>query len=216
MQMKRGALLDETCEVESHPERRGEAYCYGKVKQDEVVLDYHKKHEVPYVIVRPGAVFGPGKVAITGRVGIDTFGIYLHLGGSNTIPLTFVENCAEAMVLAGTTEGVDGEVFNIVDDDLPTSRTFLQMYKANVKNFRSVSLPYWCSYFLSWLWEEYASWSHGQLPPAFNRHRASAEWKGNRYSNQKLKSLLGWFPRVPMNEALMRYFDYQKRTGVMP
>src|SRR6266849_3400729 len=33
-------LLDETCPVEEHPELRGEAYCFAKVKQDEIVTDY--------------------------------------------------------------------------------------------------------------------------------------------------------------------------------
>jgi len=61
---------------------------------------------------------------ITPRVGIDTFGTFLHLGGANQIPLTYVDNCAEAMVLAGIAPGIDGEVFNIVDDDLPSSGLF--------------------------------------------------------------------------------------------
>ena len=76
---------------------------------------------LPYVIIRPGAVFGPGKSAITGRVGINTFGFFIHLGGGNVLPLTYVDNCAEAIVMAGIKPGIEGEVFNVVDDDLPTS-----------------------------------------------------------------------------------------------
>src|SRR5450631_478787 len=69
----RGRLLDETCPVETHPEVRGEAYCFAKTKQDEMVAEYGENHKIPYVIVRPGAVYGPGNLAITGRVGIGTF-----------------------------------------------------------------------------------------------------------------------------------------------
>ncbi len=126
---KTGRVLDETCPVETSPETRAEAYCYGKVKQDELVMDYGKRSGLPYVIVRPGTVYGPGKKFIPGRVGIDTFGIFLHFGGSNPLPLSYVENCAEAIVLAGLIPGIDGEIFNIVDDDLPTSREFLKLYK---------------------------------------------------------------------------------------
>src|SRR3989441_230356 len=108
-QKPRWRLLDESCPVEQHPELRGEAYCFAKVKQDEVVIEYGKRYGIPYVIVRPGYVYGPGKEDITGRVGIDTFGIFLHLGGSNTIPFTYVENCAEAIVLAGLKKGIEGE-----------------------------------------------------------------------------------------------------------
>ena len=83
--------------------------------------------------IRPGAVYGPGKAEIPGRVGRDLSGLFLHMGGRNLIPFTYVDNCAEAIVLAGLVKGVDGEVFNVVDDDLPTSRKFLRMYKQNVK-----------------------------------------------------------------------------------
>ncbi|NIQ13796.1 MAG: NAD-dependent epimerase/dehydratase family protein [Candidatus Dadabacteria bacterium] len=208
--LMRGGELDEDCEIDSEALQRHESYCYGKIKQDKIVEEYSRKHKIPYVIVRPGAVFGPGKKNISGRVGIDTFGIFLHIGGSNKIPLTYVDNCADAIVLAGLTLNVDGEVFNIVDDNLPSSRKFLKMFKKNVKNFKSIYVPYWLFYWMSLIWEKYSSWSRGQLPPAFNRNRCSTYYKGNKYSNKKLKHLLHWYPKVSMEEALNRYFRYQR------
>jgi nucleoside-diphosphate-sugar epimerase len=204
--------LDESSPVEKHSERYGDAYSFAKIKQDELVAEYGKQFGIPYVIVRPGSVFGPGKKAITGRVGIDSFGLFLHLGGSNRIPFTYIDNCADAIVLAGVKPGVDGEVFNIVDDNLPTSRQFLHQYKRHIKRFPSIYVPHFISYALCSLWEKYSNWSEGQLPPAFNRRRWHAEWKRTRYSNQKLKQRLGWSPTVPMKEGLIRYFE-QSREG---
>jgi nucleoside-diphosphate-sugar epimerase len=205
-------LLDESCPLETHPELRGEAYVFAKAKQDEIVLEYARSHHIPYVMVRPGAVYGPGNLAITGRVGIDTFGVFLHLGGSNSIPFTYVDNCAEAIVLAGLKPGIDGEAFNVVDDDLPSSRQFLRLYKRNVKRFPSFYVPHAVSYSLCFLWERYSIWSEGQLPPAFNRRRWRAFWKKTRYSNNKLKSRVGWQPRISTDEGLRRYFA-ACRTG---
>ena len=206
-------ILDETCEIDPHPHLRYEAYTYGKVKQDEMVLEYAKRFRIPYVIVRPGDVFGPGKNKISGKIGIDTFGIYLQLGGRNPVPLTYVDNCAEAIVLAGIKKGVEGEIFNIVDDKLPTGREFLKMYKRNVKKIQSLYIPYPVTYFLCYLWEKYADWSKGQVPPVFNRRRCVAHWKKVKYSNEKLKDRLGWRPRVEMQEALNRYFNFMKSCG---
>ena len=203
----RPGLLDETCPIEEHPEHRGEAYCYAKVKQDEIVAEYGTKHGLPYVLVRPGTVYGPGQASITGRVGVGTFGIFVHLGGGNAIPLTYVDNCADAIVLAGITRGIDGEVFNVVDDDLPTSREFLRLYKRNVKRFRSFYIPRAASYVFCALWEGYSRWSEGQLPPVFNRSMWHAYWGGSRYSNAKLKTVLGWVPRVSTAEGLRRYVE---------
>jgi nucleoside-diphosphate-sugar epimerase len=211
--LKRGALLDENCETEPRPQLRGEAYCYAKLRQEEIVRRYGHEKGLPYVIVRPGAVYGPGKAQMTGRVGVGTFGIFLHMGGSNQLPLTYVDNCADAIVLAGLKRGVEGEVFNVVDDDLPTSRQFLKLYKRHVRAFRSIGMPKTASYLFCLLWENYSRWSKGQLPPVFNRLRWASNWKGNRYTNDKLKTMLEWTPRVTPEEGLRRYFEYCRNQG---
>jgi nucleoside-diphosphate-sugar epimerase len=213
MRKPRRQLLDELCPVEEHPELRGEAYCFAKVRQEQIVSEYCKTFGIPYVIVRPGQVYGPGKEALTGRVGIDTFGVFLHLGGSNTIPFTYVENCAEAIALAGLKEGADGGIFNVVDDDLPSSRQFLRLYKKNVRRFTSLYIPHIVSYLLCYLWEQYSSWSEGQLPPAFNRRRWNAYWRKTHYSNERLKARLGWTPKVPTAEGFRRYFEACRNGG---
>ncbi len=207
----RGRLLDETCPVEEHPELR-DAYCFAKVKQEQLVAEYSRNFGIPCVVVRLGSVYGGRKSQITGRVGLGTFGLFLHLGGSNIIPFTYLDNCAEAIVLAGLVKGVEGEVFNVVDDNLPTSRRFLRQYKKNVRPFKSVYVPHAVSHALCCLWEKYSRWSGGQLPPIFNRGRWHTEWKKTRYSNEKLKARLGWMPKVPTSEAMRRYFQNCKQS----
>ena len=211
--LRRGAILDETCPLESNPLERSEPYVFAKLKQDELLAEYSTKYGIPHVTLRPGAVYGPGAQQLTARVGIDTFGLFLHLGGSNTIPLTFVDNCADAIMLAGITFGIDGEVFNVVDDELPSSRTLLKMYKKYAKHFPSLYVPYSLFYAFSWAWETYSRRSRGQLPPVFNRRRCSAYWKGNKYSNRKLHERLGWSPAVSYLEATARYFEYVRQAN---
>lgn len=208
--LRRGAVWDETCPLEDNLAERHSAYAYAKLKQDELVQACCQQHDLPYSILRPGIVFGPGKKMIPGFVGMDTFGFFMHLGGGYPVPLTYVDNCAEAIVLAGLIPGVEGEVFNVVDDSLPTSRAFLRQYKREVRRFCSVRVPYWVAYRLCHFWERYAVASQGQVPPVFNRRVCGFAWKGHRYSNRRLKEQLGWSCRVPMSEALRRYFDYQR------
>jgi len=198
--------LDESCPVEAHPELSGNAYCFAKVKQEQIVTEFSNKFAIPYVIVRPGSVYGPGHAEITGRVGIRAFGPFLHLGGFNRIPFTYVDNCAEAIVLAGLVRGVEGEIFNVLDDETPSSHRFLRLYKQNVRAFRSAYVPHLLSYAFCCLWEKYSQCSEGQLPPVFNRRRWYAEWRRTSYSNAKLKERLGWAPKVPTSEALRLYF----------
>ena len=210
--LRRGALLDENCPLEDAPQKRFDAYGFGKLKQEELVREYGGKYKLPYVILRPGYVFGPGKTELNGRVGINTFGFFIQVDGSHLLPLTFVDNCAEAIVLAGLKAGVDGEVFNVVDDDLLTSGQFLREYKKKDRRF-SVRIPYSVAYALSLLWEKYSNWSKGQLPPVFNRRRCAAEWKGNRFSNEKLHQRLGWKPRVNMEGAMASFLSQFEITS---
>jgi nucleoside-diphosphate-sugar epimerase len=201
LSLKHNSLLDETCPLETAPQERFDAYGFGKLKQEEIVREYAKQYRLPCVTLRPGYVFGAGKQELNGRVGIKIFGPFIQVNASNLLPLTYVDNCAEAIVLAGLTPGIDGEVFNIVDDDLLTARQFLKRYKV-ARRFRSVRVPYWFAYSACYAWEKYSNWSKGQLPPAFNRRRCAANWKSQLYSNEKLKTRLSWKPRVPMEQAM--------------
>lgn len=206
-------VLNESCPIEEHAHLRGEAYCFGKIKQEEIVSEYAKTFGIPCVLVRPGSVYGDGAQAIPGRVGIFKFRRFLHLGGSNAIPFTYVENCADAILLAGVVKGVEGEIFNIVDDDLPSSKVFLRLYKKNVRSFKSVYVPHPVSYALCYLWEKYSEWSKGQLPPTFNRKRWHAYWKKTRYCNEKLKKRLGWAQKIATSEGLRRHFESVASAG---
>ena len=201
LSLNRGALLDETCPLEDEPQKRFDAYGFGKLKQEELVREYGEKYKLPYVILRPGYVFGPGKTELNGRVAINTFGFFIQIGGLRALPLTYVDNCAEAIVLAGLKPGIEGEVFNVVDDELLTGRQFFREYNKKKRGF-CLRIPYFVAHSLCLLWEKYSESSQGQLPPVFNRRRCAAEWKGNQYSNRRLQERLGWKPRVPMNEAM--------------
>jgi nucleoside-diphosphate-sugar epimerase len=211
--LKRQAMLDETCELETEHVWRHEPYAYAKLKQEEILVQRATRAGIPYVILRPGVVYGPGASTLTGRVGLGSFGVFLHLGGRNQIPFTYVDNCAAAIVLAGVVDGVDGQVFNVVDDELPSSVSFLRAYRRQVRPIKYIYVPYRAFYGFCHLWECYSRWSGGQLPPVFNRRKCAAYWKGNRYSNRKLKELLGWEPAVSFPHGSNAYFAYLRAAG---
>src|SRR5437667_11287241 len=90
--LKRGALLDENCPLEDAPQERFDAYGFGKLKQEELVKEYGAVHNLPYVILRRGYVFGPGKRELNGCVGSSTFGLLMQVSGSQNLLLIFVVN----------------------------------------------------------------------------------------------------------------------------
>lgn len=207
MSLSRNAVLDEAAPLEDAPQERLDAYGFGKLEQEKIVRQYGRSRGLKYVILRPGMVFGPGKRDLSGRVGIDTFGFFVQVGGRNLLPMTFVDNCADAIVSAAFVPGVEGETFNVVDDEILTGRQFLRRYRKAVPRFFALWIPYWGAYAFCWGWERYARASHGQLPPAFNRRRCAAEWKPLRYSNERIRKGLGWSPRIGADEAMKRFLE---------
>jgi nucleoside-diphosphate-sugar epimerase len=202
--MARGALVDEDSPLEPHPDRR-DLYSQAKLRQERLFREYHQRHRFPLVVVRPGVIYGPGGAPISSRVGLTVAGVFLHLGGRNLLPLTYVDNCAEAIVVAGERSVGDGQAYNVVDDDLPTSADYLRRYQREVRALRAVRLPYPVSQAISWLCERYHEHSQGQLPAFFTRYRTATTWGGNRFSNAKLKSL-GWQPIISTDEGLRQTF----------
>jgi 2-alkyl-3-oxoalkanoate reductase len=203
--LHRGALLDETAPLESEPARR-DAYSHAKLRQEALFREYERRDGLPLVVLRPGVIYGPGRArAVSSRVGIALGGVFLHLGGANLLPLTYVDNCAEAVVVAGTHPEAQGHAFNVVDDDLPTCSAYLRRYRREVSRVRVLRLPYPATVAVAGALERYHRWSQGQLPAVLTRYKVRTTWGGNTFSNDRLKAL-GWRPLISTEEGLRRTF----------
>jgi len=202
-ELPRSAMVDESTPMERHPELR-DVYSHSKLRQEQLFWEYREKYGFDLVVLRPGVIYGPGGGHFSNRVGLSLFGRFLHLGGSNLLPLTYVDNCAEAIVVAALS-GANGQVYNVVDDDLVTSRQYLALYRSKVKPVRSIPVPYFALMWGSQMVERYSQRSKGQLPAIFTPYKTRAMWGGNQFSNAKLKSI-GWRPLISTREGLERAF----------
>src|SRR5262249_8485384 len=130
----------------------------------------------------------------------------LRMGGRQPLPYTFVDNCARAILLAGTVPAVEGQVFNVVDDDPPTARELVRLYRSEVGRLRGITVPGWAISPLSALCEWYHHWSRGQLPAVLTRYKSDAMWRPLRYSNARAKAVLGWAPETDFASGLRQTF----------
>lgn len=202
-ELARGALVDETTPLEPYPERR-DPYAQAKLAQERVAWAAHREQRVPLTVVRPGVIYGPGGAAMSGRVGLSAKGILFHMGGSNLLPLTYVDNCAEALAIAGERCPGAGEIVNVVDDDLPSSRVYLRRYRRHVPT-TVVPMPYPVARGLARAAAELGRLSGGRWRAPLSPYAVDSTWKGQRFSNARLKAL-GWRPLVSTDEGLARTF----------
>ncbi len=200
-----GALLAESTPIEEVGINKG-PYGYAKTRQERMFLALAKQHAFETVILRPGVVYGPGGGALSPRVGLKAMGLFFSLGGAVALPLTYVDNCADAVAQA-TLNAPAGSAFNVVDDDLPTCSQYLQAYRTQVQPLRTVPVPYWAFLWGSRYLERYHRVSKGQLPAVFTPYVVRSMYRPLKYSNAPLRAI-GWQQAVPTREAMELAFRW--------
>jgi nucleoside-diphosphate-sugar epimerase len=106
--------------VEPFPERRG-SYTQAKTEAEKIVLDAVQNRQLRAALLRPGRVFGPGAPLLTPDVARRVKGYVVILGdGERKLPLVYVEDLVDAIVLMAEKSAFDGTILHIVD---PTSIT---------------------------------------------------------------------------------------------
>lgn len=206
--LARGALHDESLEIESVGAEKG-PYGYAKTRQEQLLEEFRQRFNFETVILRPGVIYGPAGGAFSSRVGIRALGLFFSLGGRAVLPLTYVENCADAIALA-TLKATPGSVFNVVDDDLPTCSGYLRAYRRHVAPMRTLPVPYWALLLGSRYLVRYHRKSKGQLPAVFTPYVVRSMYRPLRYSNAALKQL-GWKPAISTDEGLTRCFSQWRK-----
>ena len=209
--LKPGTLIDERSPLEQDLEKRQDGYAFIKIKQEQLLRQFERQFNLPAVIVRPGVVYGPGGDEISRRVGMQLFGFYINVGRDNLLPLSYVDNCADAIIKAATVPDIEGETINILDSDLRTCSQFLKGYKKKVRHLRSINMPYPLFWLFSGLVESYAKYSKGQIPAVLTRYKTASTWKRCLFDNSKLVNMLSWSPGSGTEEGLSRHFRYFKR-----
>lgn len=191
-----GQTLDEAGPLASSSDVRG-PYIAAKLAQERLVQD--PARGLDWRILRPGLVFGPG------RTWSHDLGMALHprlwltFAGSATLPLTYVDNCAAALVAAAE-GGASRRFANVVDDGLPTRSAYVRALAAATQPSPVVlDVPWGVMARASGL-----AARMGVTPGVLHPSRLAARAKPLAYDNRAAKDQWGWAPAVPIAEALAR------------
>jgi nucleoside-diphosphate-sugar epimerase len=117
-----------TDESEPLPATHLDAYSQTKVEADQLALEYHRKHGIPVVVLRPGFVYGPrDRTVLPKLIQRMTNGKVHYLGGDrralNTI---YVGNLVDAVFLAVENPSAVGQAYNLTDGEAVTKRRFFE------------------------------------------------------------------------------------------
>jgi nucleoside-diphosphate-sugar epimerase len=92
-----GSVLYENGIFEKNPKERNDSYAKTKLEQKRLVWDYKENKNLPAVVVRPGVVYVPVGDEIFRRIVLSFLGIFVNIGKNNKLPLSYIDNCTEAI-----------------------------------------------------------------------------------------------------------------------
>jgi len=202
---QQGSVLDESAVLEQHPGAR-HAYAEAKLRQELGIRDHCEQRGWRWTILRPGVVFGRGRLW-THRLGFRKGHWWLLVSGGAPVPLTYVENCAEAVVRACEAEAARGAIYNVVDGGSPRARDWAREIRPLLDpGARIVCLP----------WPLARAGAGGMrllqrlslrllpAPRLLAAENLHAAFKPLRFSSSRIEAELGWSPTFTRAEALER------------
>jgi 2-alkyl-3-oxoalkanoate reductase len=200
--------LDETTPIETGEalyERDG--YAVAKAWQERVVRERLAAIGRDLVVIRPGFIWGPGRIDNAG-IGQVVGSAYLAFGPRRRLPLTYVENCAEAFALAADAAPAAGRTLNLVDgDEVRVGEYASAVVSASPELSRVVPVPQALALVASRCGERLLRTAFGadaKIPGLFAPRRFDARFKDLRFPSTAAREALGWQPRFDFAEAWER------------
>ena len=200
--------MDEKTPLERNIYTMG-GYTIAKVWQERIVGRAAKAHGWDLTVMRPGFIWGPRHAELAGmgrRFGRG----YLMFGPFTRLPLTHVENCADALVVAVESPATIGETFNVVDDDSIRVWRYVKEYARRTgRPGLMLPLPYWFGYGLAQvaaLVSRMLFGKKGKLPSLLTPRRFEAQFKPIRFNNQKMQKLMNWKPPLTFDDCLKQTY----------
>jgi len=201
---KLSGALDEATPLETAPLRR-DAYTQTKLIQERLVRDYAAAKGTDLVVVRPGAIYGPGKDWDAGT-GLKAGRFDLVFAPLARMRLIHVDNCAEAIV-AALAAPLDGPLtVNLIDPEQPSHWRYHALAKrAGVPTGLAVPVPYIFVLALGGaarMASKLFFRGRARLPELLDPPRQRVRWRPLNYPNIRARSALGWTPRVGLQEGV--------------
>lgn len=199
------ARLTEAASYEPEPNLRG-AYTRTKLAAELEVRAAMRDRGLAAVILRPGQIFGPGAEKVTPNAVVGLAGRWVAVGeGSQTLPLVYLDDVVDALLLAGDSERAAGGLFHIVDPVQITQQEYLERVQRKLgSELRVVRVPVKVFMGLAWGVELLGRLLKREVP--LTRYRVRSLRPLANFDLSAANNELGWKPRVGVERGLQQTF----------
>jgi len=164
-----------------------------------------RERQAPVTIVRPGWIFGPRDVASFARFAarIQRGRMIMIGSGDNHVPLIYVRDAAEGVVLASQAADAVGKVYLLVNDEPVTQRDYLTAIAAELGvPPPKLRIPYRLALILGLAAESLGHLARLRHPPPLTRFGTQLLGGENRFVINRARNELGFAPKVNLTEGV--------------
>lgn len=206
--------IDEPPASEDYRYAPGDHYQQSKLEGELLALKAAEEG-LAVSVVRPAGIYGPGDTRFLKLFRPISRGRFVMIGSGEVLyQLTFIDDLVDGIVRAGRRPEAVGEVFTLAGPRITTLRELVDAIADAVGARRPrLRLPYAPVYLASVVCEKLCKLI-GVSPPLFPRRVEFFE-KDRAFDISKARRLLGYDPRVDLDEGLRRTAAWYREQGLI-
>ncbi|HEX9038469.1 MAG TPA: NAD-dependent epimerase/dehydratase family protein [Ktedonobacterales bacterium] len=205
-------VVDETTPYHHEPN----PYTHTKIAGERALWRLIEAEGAPVTIVRPGLIYGPRDANSFGRfAALIARGKMPVMGsGDNAVPLIYVSDVAQGMLLAGAAPGAQGRAYLLVNDEPVTQNGYLSAIAdaLGVAPPRT-RIPYRLALAAATAAELVSRAARLERAP-LTRFGVQAMGAEGRFSGERARRELGFQPQVSLQDGVRRSVAWYQGTQI--
>ncbi len=202
-----------TDESEPLPPLHMDGYTQTKVESEKLVLQYHRDHQLPVVVLRPGFIYGPRDRTVLPRIAANLKAgrVVYFARGRYTMNTIYVSNLIDAIFLAVENPKAIGQIYNLTDGDTVSKRRFFETVADGLGLPRPRrSLPLWLGRIGARAMERRALRRRATEAPRLTRATFKFLALNLDFSIVKARTELGYSPRIGFDEGIKATIEWHR------
>ena len=199
--------------TEQAPFNPGDHYQLSKMEGELLARRFFRERQLPGTVVRPVGIYGPGDTRFFKLFNFINNSKFRMIGDGKVLyHMTYVEDLAEGIALAGEKDEALDEVFTIGGEEYVSLADLVARISVILgKPVSQKQIPVWPVWIAGLLCE--AVCRPLRINPPIHRRRLDFFIKDRAFDISKAKGLLGYSPKVKLNDGLRRTAQWYAEQG---
>ena len=206
-----GPLKDGTVADESFPFNPSNIYERSKCEAEKEIISYGKKG-IPFTIIRPEFVYGPGDTHVLGLFKAIKAGRFVFLGnGERLLHPTYIDDLIQGINFCTDNKNAFGKIFLITGEKPITVRELANIIADELGvHLSKIKIPLFFAHTIAKVME--AAAKAAGFEPMLTTSRVKFFTENRSFSYQKARNEIGYVPAVDFREGVRRTIEWYREN----